>query len=331
MKIEQEQKKRAGKTIRYLHLILVLLVLLTVATYTWFSLSRTPKVSEMGLSVDSGEGLELAFDIDSDEWTQYLDFREKMSDTMSLKPVTWSEKNKSFYTAVFGTDGRIASIGAKLEDQGGNSSKATQNDYYMKQTCYARTQEKVTVSLSPAVASEDGRQGAGTYVIGTPLWDKEQVQHNNGGNGAENTIRVGIRVTKYDKSDKTPTGDTVFYIYEPNCDTHLDGSVTDQATPSIDGTDTLVPTERLIRQSASTWTEADPVQKNVVIRSLGEFTTATELFTLDSREVAQIDFYVWMEGQDVDCNNEIGTDAQIFVNVQFAATTDSQTGLEPIR
>lgn len=315
-----------------LYLILVLFILLTVATYTWFSLTRTPRVSEMGMSVDCGTGLELAFEMDSkdDEWTQYLDFRERMIDMAPLKPVTWSEQAQSFYAAEFGADGRITGITERLTDEA-NTNVRTSNGYYMKNTCYARTGTAATVSLSPAITNEDGTESSGTYAIGTPVWDGNSIIHNNGGNGAEHAIRVGIRITKYDRKDLLPTGEIIFYIYEPNYDGHLDESKTDVATPSIDGTATLVPAERLIRQTTSEWTEANPVQKDVIIRSLGEFTTETELFQLEPDELAKIDFYVWLEGQDVDCTNQIGSAAQVFVNIQFAAETDTETGLETIK
>ena len=72
------------------------------------------------------------------------------------------------------------------------------------------------------------------------------------------------------------------------------------------------------------------MQRDVVIRELGEFTTDTYLFDLAADEFAQIDIYVWLEGQDVDCTNEIGKKSQIFVNMQFAAEASGQSGLEEI-
>ena len=329
MKEEREQKRKVKKPILYLYLILILFLLLTVATYTWFSITRTPRVSEMGMSVDCGTGMELAFEMESSEWTQYLDFRELSTEMAALKPVTWSEEDKCFYAAEYGIDGRIAGITQRLSD-GANTNTKSSNGYYMINTCYARTGEKVKVSLSPAVVHGDGTKGAGTYCIGTPVWNSNSVIHNNGGNGAELAIRIGIKVTKYGREDKLPTGETEFFVYEPNYDRHIDGSTNDVATSSIDGSATLVPGNRLIRQTSSTWTEANPVQRDVVIRKAGEFTTETELFVLNPDEYAKLDFYIWLEGQDVDCTNKIGSDAQIFVNVQFSAEAEVESGLEII-
>ena len=43
-----------------------------------------------------------------------------------------------------------------------------------------------------------------------------------------------------------------------------------------------------------------------------------------------MDLYIWLEGQDVDCDNRIGRDAQISANIQFFADPDGQSGLKPL-
>lgn len=328
-KEKDKNKEKLDLSMRLLFLVLMLLPLLVVATYTWFSLTRTPKVTEMGLSVSSDTGLELAFLPNDEEWTQYLDFREQLEEVTQLKPVTWSEENQSFYAAAFGVDGRITGITERLSDET-NTNSTSSNGYYMKKTCYARTGVDVAVSLSPAIVGADGTEGAGTYVIGTPIWNSETISHDNGGSGAEYAIRVGIRITKFDAETETRTGETIFYVYEPNSDKHVSEQTGVIDTGSIDGTETLVPASRLIQQTTSSWSEAYPVQRDVTIRELGDFTTDTHLFDLSEDEFAKIDIYVWLEGQDVDCTNMIGMEAQIFVNMQFATETGGQSGLEKI-
>ena len=173
-------------------------------------------------------------------------------------------------------------------------------------------------------------QGAGTYVIGTPVWNGQRVLHDNGGSGAECAVRIGLRITRLNP-DGTPLADEdpTFIIYEPNADAHTEGDSGYVATPSIDGTDSLVPEDRLILQTASSWREAYPVQRDVLIHELGEFTTPTKLFQLAPEEMVQIDLYLWLEGQDVDCTNRIDS-AQIIANIQFGSTAGGQSGLDPI-
>lgn len=311
------------------YLLLILLILLTTATYTWFSLSKTPRVSDLYLTVNAGAGLELTLDLQSEDWGQQINFADTLADVTPLKPVTWSQRDQRFYAAVFGADGRIAGIQQPLSDEH-NANRSDSSGYYVKGTFYARTGEPVTVSLSPAVEIDQGTQGAGTYLIGTPVWNEQTILHDNGGGGAEYAVRIGLRLSKWGADGVRLEEDPIFYIYEPNADRHIDGSTGYRDTPSIDGTGSLVPQERLIRQSVSTWSEADPIQKNVVIRELGEFTTPTQLFELTAQERMQIDLYVWLEGQDADCINRIGQAAQIMANIQFSAEGKNSSGLYPI-
>ena len=326
----KKRKKELSRIIRNLWLLLILFTLWVTASYTWFSISRTPKVSEMAISVAAQSGMELSEDLEAEEWTQHLNLAESIGEVAPLKPVTWVDSLQKFYAADIGTDGRIVGITRELSDEF-NANQNNSNGFYLKHTLYARTGTNVSVSLVPAMTSGDGIEGSGTYVIGTPEWDLTAIIHNNGGNGAEYTLRVGIRITKLD-ADKNELADSVqFYIYEPNIDGHVDGTEEPVETKSIDGNDTLVAEEYMIRQTKSTWTEVDPVQHGVVMQSLGEFESDTHLFDLEKDTYAKIELYFWMEGQDVDCNYMIGQDAHLMANIQFYAEALDDSGLEEFR
>lgn len=329
MTAKHPKKKRAGLFVFYIYGLLILAILLTAATYAWFSLSRTPRVSDLGLHIISAHGLELSASPETKLWTQQLDFLDLVDQTAPLRPVTWSEAQQQFLAATYGVDGRLTDRWLPLSDDN-NANRDSAHGYYTKVTFYARSGQPTTVTLSPAVAVEEGLQGAGTYVIGTPVWNSQQVIHDNGGNGAQCAVRVGFRITRL-KSDGTADEDVTptFIIYEPNADTHSQGEDGYTPTPSIDGTPLLVSEDRLILQTTSTWQEVYPVERDVLIHRLGDFTTDTQLFRLDAEETVRIDLYLWLEGQDVDCTNQIHN-AQILANIQFGAQADGMSGLEPI-
>lgn len=313
------------------YMLIILMSLLTVASYTWFSLSRTPRVSDMNMYINSQTGLELSADPLAEEWKLQLDFRNLVDVTTPLRPVTWSDRAQQFYAATYGADGRLLDLESwqPLTDER-NANKDNLDGYYIKATFFARSDTPVAVSLSPAVEVDEGINGSGTYVIGTPIWNAQNVIHNNGGQGAENAIRIGLRVTPVDAQTGIPKdGSSEFFIYEPNTDIHVDETEGYVETPSIDGTETLIDDDHLIRQTASTWTEAYPVQRNVLIKTLGEFQDERVLFTLSTGEMVRIDLYVWLEGQDMDCTNEI-KEAQILASIQFAGDSGSQSGMKPI-
>lgn len=329
-----KQVKRSRKGTRlfiYFYVLIILMSLLTVASYTWFSISRTPRVSNMHMFINSVSGLEISTDPHAEEWQLQLDFRDMVDETAPLRPITWSNVRQQFYAANYGVDGRLLDYNQwqPLTDER-NANKDNADGYYIKATFFARTGQTVDVSLSPAVEVDEGIDGHGTYLIGTPLWDDQQILHNNGGQGAETAVRIGIRITPVDQDGVPVQGEkSEFFIYEPNCDAHIDGELGYVPTPSIDDTPTLIDENHLIRQSSSTWREAYPVQRSAVIHELGEFLTPAELFSLNVGEMVKIDLYVWLEGQDIDCTNRI-TEAQILASIQLSAETESQSGLVPI-
>ena len=79
--MNKKEKKSVWRLIGYAYMVLILFTLWVSATYTWFSISRTPRVSDMALSVSSKSGLELSSDLEAEdeEWTQHLDFDKLMN------------------------------------------------------------------------------------------------------------------------------------------------------------------------------------------------------------------------------------------------------------
>ena len=326
--VKKNRPSRKTMILIYLYIIIVMFILSVVATYTWFALSRTPRVSNMAVSVSSRSGLELSLDASGDEWGNSISFLDIVDESAPLRPVTWSDGDQRFYAATYNIGGRLTDNWQPLSDER-NANRNNHEGYYVLGTFYARTGQDVTVSLTPAVELEEGVSGSGTYVIGKPVWNSDSISHDNAGQGAENAIRIGIRITYLDENGEPLPDSSLFYIYEPNCDSHVDGSVGYVDTPSIDIRETLVSPEYLIKQTYSSWTESDPVQNGVLINSFGEFTSDTELFSLKRDQMAMISLYIWLEGQDIDCTNEI-KEAQILANIQFIAEPDNQSGLDPI-
>ena len=325
-------QRRKRRTLFYLLILTALLPLLVASSYTWFSLSQAPVVSDLSAYVSAGTGLQLAarYDAQTDEWGSVLDFQTLVGGDTMLRPATWSQSRGGLITAAYSFDGRVLDNEYLLLNDETHANGVHANAYYVKTSFYARTDSAVEVFLGDAIELDGGEHTAGTYVIGTPIWNEQTILHDNGGNGAETAIRVGIGITPVDPGSGETAGQEVFYIYEPNCDAHIDPGITgDVSTPSVDGMDTLVDPGFLIRQTASTWTEASPVQQTVTIKDLGEFITPTKLFTLLSGEMVRIDLYIWLEGEDVDCSNLL-EDAQIIANIQFRTEYAGQSGLEEI-
>lgn len=318
------------RTFAYLWLLIGMLALLVTASFAWFSVSNTPKVGDMALYVNASQGLLIAerYDAPEEEWGYNITFPELITTTSPLKPVSWSEADQCFKSVRYGFDGRQSNRWKPLTDAA-NANATGDDQYYVYSTFFAKTDTACVVSLADAMERGDGQAGAGTYVIGTPRWNELTHMHEDGGNGAQRAIRIGFRVTHLDAKTGSPTDASTFYIYEPNCDSHNDGYDAYLETNSTDGTATLVPAERLLRQTTSGWRETDPVQRNSTIKSLGSFTSDTDMFHLDAGEIIQIVMYIWIEGQDLDCYG-FSDVSQLSANIQFEADYSEQSGLEEI-
>ena len=324
--MQKKRKKSPLRLITYYVLILGILPLLVVATYTWFTINQSLRVNDLSLYVNTQNGLQIAKS-PTGEWGAQLKFDHLVNETSPLRPVTWSEKEQRFYAANYGLDGRLTSFWQPLSDEF-HSNREDAYGHYTKGVFYLRTDVDMDVSFAPAVAEEDG--ASGTFAVGKPVWNSESVRHDNGGYGAENAIRLGFRFTPVN-SDGAETGEPpLFIILEPNANTHIDGTSGYIATPSIDGAEHLVEPERLILQNAATWTEADPVLRDHVVWTMGDFTTSAELVHMKQNSIMRVEVYIWLEGQDADCNNRIGDAAEILANIQFVGETGESPGLKPI-
>lgn len=300
--------------------LVVLLSLFAGVSYTWFSLSQNPKVSNIDISVQGQKGMELSWDPAGEQWEQQLDFGELVEETYSLQPVTWSQQEQCFFACTYGRDGRLTDRWELLDDG------LHANGYYVMGTFYVRCDERATVGLISASDLPRGQQGDGTYLTGAPIWNGQKRKHENGGFGAELAMRVGFQVQPTDLAGIPLQEEPCFYIYEANGDVHLDGSIGWVDTPGKDGRTSLIPQENLILQSATTWQETDPVRRGAVIRETGKFLTDTALFDICEDELVRITVYIWLEGQDVDCTNQIGKNAKITANLQLYAAFEDRQG-----
>ena len=89
MKKTKHRPSRKTMIIIYFYIILLILILSTAATYTWFALSRTPKVSGMSLYITARTGLELSLSPeDTAQWGNKVAFPDMVTENAPLRPVT---------------------------------------------------------------------------------------------------------------------------------------------------------------------------------------------------------------------------------------------------
>ena len=75
----QQRAHKGSRVFLYCIMILILLTLLVSATYTWFAISRTPRVSDIGLYINAPTGLVLSTAPEGAEWVRRLDYAEMVA------------------------------------------------------------------------------------------------------------------------------------------------------------------------------------------------------------------------------------------------------------
>ncbi len=306
-----------------------MLVALTASTYAWMSIATFYKVSDIDLNIITENALEIALDENGapGEWVKTIASEQIIDPEAILRPVTWSYEDKTFYAPAYGLDGRIASFDKLLvtaaSDIPSPADEAEEEGagHLISVDLWLRTgASKITTYLSGPDNTSAEEIGNGTFVMGAPVWDAEQICHVNGGKGAENVIRIGFLTYDYYSADGALYQESTFYIYEPN-------TSEDEETLGING-EPLHTGGKLIKQSVSTFSELEQVLHGSVNYERGEFIGEnTEMFDLLANIPRKVTLFIWLEGQDGHCNNSISA-GQILANLQIAATTkNNQQGI----
>ncbi len=308
--------------------IILSLVALTAATYAWMSIATFYKVSDIDLNVITENALEIAKDENGEagEWGKLIAGEDLIPEGAALRPVTWSAKDKTFYAPTYGFYGRIdgydelivttndipaPSVDEAEEEEG--------EGYLLAIDLWMRTgASKITTYLSGPDIVQGEMMGDGTFVIGVPTWNSENVRHESGGKGAENAIRIAFKTYDYYDITGALYEEGSFYIYEPN-------TKEDAVTKSIDG-GALEGDGEIIKQYTSQIKENDPVLRDEYTYLPGEFIGEdTHMFDLLANLPRRVTVYIWLEGQDPSCDNSISA-GRILANLQIGATTQNNQG-----
>ena len=139
MKEWTKAQKQRQRTIIYLYVLLALLVLLVTASYTWFSISQTPRVSSMEMNIESTVGIELAqnYDDEDEAWGRVLDFQNIVGVDTVLQPASWSANHNCLVTAAYGTDGRVIENKYQILSDDRHANRNGRDAYYVKGSFFA--------------------------------------------------------------------------------------------------------------------------------------------------------------------------------------------------
>lgn len=304
--------RRARSMRNVVMMVLVCVLLLSAATYAWFTLSTSAKVANLSMTVGEETSLQIAPDLDRDgtgragDYGSILTFGANLGDGIDtywlnapLLPATMNsdgivykpEYDENDGTIITGFEALEKSTSTEILKDSISTTEATNDYFYYRTSFYLKTagSENVTVELKTPTGTDMNAYTAPTNGVGTYI-----ITETKDGMGAA-AIRIKLSV-----------GDDAI-VYEPMNDIILDSNKAYESA-TISNTAT--------KPSATTSTD---VQK-----STGEFTQHTGTLEVTPAGV-RVTMEIWLEGNDPQCVNQIMGDVikgQIAFAVQETAATN---------
>lgn len=266
------KQKRKFKTALIMSLVCV--VLLSGATFAWFTISNTAKVNNLELTVVAEGSLYIADDEvgllnkHSDLNLSFAGINQKLypcttDDVITMKKPVYSSNNEV--------------SGVALIDMSAESTE--KKLYYYEKEFWLLIEEQVSPANSYAITlAKNDINDTGTYIKG---------KANDAVSNPEYCIRVSFIVGEGVSQQVA--------VYEPNSDTHL---------PSTPGTNCAISSVTGYENTHKQLNTGDNIGK---FSEIGSYYAgdSSELFVIEGNQPTKVTMRVWFEGTDKDCVNDI--------------------------
>ncbi len=309
--MSNKKSKRAANVRSSILVLLLIAILLIASTYAWFTSNRVVTISSIDVHVEASSGIQIS--VDGINWKTVISNSDitAASDTYSaavnqlpatMVPVSTAgvvsgDRMAMYYGVVTAneTTGNYELTATAETDANGTSGKYVAFDVFLKldqaETIYLTEGSDVTHQSTTAAPSDKG---------------------------LKNAARVGFCVLGNTNSNSTTqviqglTGGTTSYIWEPNYDVHTQAGV--NAASSIYGiTTSLTGGSQLsyygVKAPISTAVALNNTSNTLFTSLTNPIKTAaghqagTVQLMSGSAGITKVRIYMWIEGQDVDCEN----------------------------
>ncbi len=338
---KQNKKKKQRRLLLTLLLLITTGVFLGTASYAWFTANQTVTISSIDVNVSTSNGIQIS--ADGSNWKSVL-----INTDLTGASSTYSAAVNQLPNTLepVSTVGTITSAGKMEMFLGTVMANETTGDFILSATQSVETNSSGNNSTGKFIAFDiflKNEQNETLYL--TP---NSKVTYRNSDSGIKNATRVAFitlgHTTTADsvaniQALNTGTSSTV-KIWEPNYDVHTANGVANAVSPygittlnegannawvAYSGVKAAIPdTANITRENAkqsvnSTYfTDMDPDIKTK------EGYTASQALTSEGGLVGGITkmrIYMWVEGQDVDCENN-ASGGEIRFDLQFNITGD---------
>lgn len=320
-----ERKSRLKSSVL---LLLLAAILLIGTSYAWFTSNQVVTVDSLEVNVEAKNGLQIS--VDGTNWksivqatditsanSTYAASRNQLPATLEAVSTAGNVDANGLLEMYYGTvttkDGDYIITATKDEESEGTTGRFIAFDLFFK----VEKDTPVHLTNNSKVTSPDGKG----------IENASRIAFLDEGTAA-NGATAQIQALKGATNAST-------YIWEPNYDVHTANGIANASdvygisTTATGATrinyagvkDVIVEDDNVLLGKANA-TENGDLFGNVTISNatVSEFTSNESLFTL-RQGVTKIRIYMWIEGQDVDCeNNASGADAIFDLQIEADTT-----------
>lgn len=326
----KKQSKRKVDLKSSLLVLLLIAILLIASTYAWFTANKTVTISELQVNVEAKNGLQIS--ADGINWKSVLSIEDlnptalettyatntnqiptTMEPVSTIGEVAGGNLNL-FYGTVAAKDGGYAITATKETDTQGTTGRYVAFDIFLK----VDTASQLSLTQDSNVIFKDMNTKGLEYA--------SRVAFLNEGNQPTGTDISTIQGMK--GAESLGTGNSTV-LWEPNYDIHTAAGVAN--AKSVYNKDTTVgPDEAaldyygvkaVIDEGIDITKTEDPEnsdyfsQVTPTIKTKATVEGNSDLYNLQEG-ITKVRIYMWIEGQDVDCENS-ASGANIAFNLQF--------------
>lgn len=327
-KESKKENKRKRKILLALLLVVFTGIILTANTYAWFTSNKTITVDAIDVQVTTANGIQVS--TDATNWKTVITNTD-LNNTLlasTLYPTNTNQlpfKSTSNLIAPVSTGGTVASGKLKmyLGELGTNSSdnkvltstasveaKGATGNFVAFDLFFLVTQNSVVkLGSGSSVTTSTGATNKGLKNAARVAWINE-------GSASAGDV----------SSAQGLANGTTALIWEPNNNVHTDAAIADALSTygvtitsstqvaNYYGVDAAIATPGVILNPITPGTNFKQVTPGLKTQD-GALTTDQSWFTLNAG-ITKVRFYLWVEGQDYDCENNASGDAISF-NMNF--------------
>ena len=275
--------KKAKKIRSIVMMSLLCILMLSAATYAWFTLSNTAKVANLTMTVGDTSGLQIAEDNNGSAGTfggsiTFPAIKGK------LLPATTTD-GKNFKEPEYNDEGEVYNLKTASKKLPQTDATDDTEGYYIEYSFWLKSlgDQDSTIKLAKGEGISDGiyietykDDYKGTYVLSKSVDTSKSVP----GSAA---VRISFVGTNKDNTEQVT-------VFEPNSDITNDGiTLTKKEDYAVDSTtDSAKAADVKHKESGEIDTTADG-----------------DVITLKANTPTKITMYIWIEGKDAQCVNQI--------------------------